>query len=132
MTCATKAYNKLLEGACVREENGKIFEEFASLGMLSSRGLLDYWFATLSNLAWSQEQINTIVNQAVDQGRVSKEDGTKMVEEFISRARDTQQQFQTLITEGVKSTLSALQVPTKVQLEKLRSLVDELISRLGT
>lgn len=114
----------------MREENRNFMEEVWNFSMTSFRDVTDFWLASMNNTCWTQDQIENFITKAIDQGKVSREEGMKLMEELIARAKDTQYKFQEMVNEGVKSSLMALQVPSKTQLDELRKIIDDLAQKL--
>lgn len=114
----------------MQEESKPIYEEFMKFGVESTNKVMDYWFATLTNLSWAQEQVEKTINKAIEQGKVSREEGLTIIKEFMAKGKDNQQKFQEMVKDGVKSTIVAMQIPTKAQLDELRKQIDELSGRI--
>lgn len=71
----------------------------------------DSWLATLGMVSWSQDQTEKAMRQLMDQGRVSREEGARLLRDLGEQAKRNQTELQRMIQEGVRASLQAFQVP---------------------
>lgn len=76
----------------------------------------DSWLALLGTVSWSQDQVERSLRQMMDQGRMSREEGTRLLRDLVEQAKRNQGELQRLIQESVRAGLQGFQTPeTAVQ-----------------
>lgn len=92
--------------------------------------LFDTYLSAMSSFCWAQDQAEKIVKAWMDQGRASREEGRKMLEELISQTRRNQGEFSRMIQDGMKVAISGFRLPTAADLENLQKKVEDLTSKI--
>lgn len=99
----------------------------------ASRGvdaLWNAWYTALGGAIWAQDQAEKMVRLMIDQGRVTREEGKKMMDDLVSQVRHNQGEMQRLAQEAVRSTLANLNIPTQDQIAELNRKIDELSRKI--
>ncbi len=71
----------------------------------------DSYLALVGAVSWSQDQTEQAVRQLLDQGRVSREEGLRLLRDLTEQAKRNQAELQRLIQESVRASLQAWRVP---------------------
>lgn len=85
---------------------------------------------TLGSLAWNQEQVENLIGKYMDQRKLARDEGTKLIEELVTQAKKNQQQIQKMIQDSVISAFGNLDIPTFSYMDDLSKKVDELSKKV--
>lgn len=111
------------------------------------------WMAALGMISWSQDQAEQVARQLMEQGRISREEGRRLLQELGTQAKRNQEELQRMIQESVRASLQSFQFPesffqplltmmtpppttqdataaSRTQLDELNRKVDELSRKL--
>lgn len=88
------------------------------------------FLVSLGSMSWTQEQIETLFRKYADQGKVSREQSTRMMEDLVNQARKNQEHIQHMIQEAVMGAFNHLDIPTFSYMSDLSKKVDELARRV--
>ena len=88
--------------------------------------LWNAWYTAMGGALWAQDQAEKMLRLMLDQGRVTREESRRMLDQLAEQVRQNQAEMQRLAQEAVKSTLTNLQVPTQDQVAELNRKIDEL------
>lgn len=80
---------------------------------------------------FTKDRVNEIINQMVQQGQVSREDGERLLDEVIRRAQEQGGQFSTLMNEGVNRVLERTGLARQSDVQELIRRIEELEAKLG-
>jgi polyhydroxyalkanoate synthesis regulator phasin len=86
---------------------------------------------TLGSLAWNQEQIDNFVRKYLDQKKLARDEGTRLMEEMYSQARQNQQQIQHMIQDSVVGTFGKLDIPAVSYYDEIAQKIDELSKKIA-
>lgn len=109
--------------------NENIDKTFAMLEN-STEKLWDMWLVTLGSMSWTQEQIEGMGRKYLEQRKVAREEGNKVIEELTNQAKKNQQQMQKMIQEAVINAFDNLEIPTFNYIDQLSKKVDELSKKV--
>jgi polyhydroxyalkanoate synthesis regulator phasin len=87
--------------------------------------------AGIGLLTLSQEKARELVDELVKQGEVSKEEGSKLLKEFLEKVDKNTQELEKKVNELLQKTLTKMNIPTKEELEKLRREIESLKQQLA-
>jgi polyhydroxyalkanoate synthesis regulator phasin len=110
------------------EQNGQ-FNQFGNNGN-AMPDFMNYWMATLGTLSWSQEQAENLAVKMIEQHRLTKDEGKRIMEEMVSQVRQNQEQLLKMIREGIQATFASFNSVTQAQLDDLKKRLDELAAKL--
>lgn len=95
----------------------------------SGRGLdalWNAWYTALGGALWAQDQAEKMVRTMLDQGRVTREESRKVMDDLVEQIRRNQGEMQRLAQEAVRGSLANLNIPTQEQISDLNRKIDEL------
>ena len=76
------------------------------------------------------EKLQTQVDELVKQGNISKDEGVKIVDEFINSTEAKKEEFEAKIKDYVSKALEAVNLPTAAELKELVSRIEKLEDNL--
>lgn len=76
------------------------------------------------------ETLQTTVDEWIDKGSVSKEEGKKMVEDFLTEAENKKGKVEGKVKGLVEKTMNSFDLPTRNEMEKLNARIADLESKL--
>ncbi|THB75414.1 MAG: hypothetical protein D6B25_12125 [Desulfobulbaceae bacterium] len=82
-------------------------------------------FTGVGMVALTKDKIEEVSREFVDKGKLSEEEGRKLMDELLSRSEESKQVLKEQIEASVKSVLDKMDIPTKSDIQKLQ---DELTS----
>ena len=88
--------------------------------------LWNAWYTAMGGALWAQDQAEKMVRLMIDQGRVTRDESRKMLDDLAAQVRQNQAEMQRLAQEAVRSTLVNLNVPTQDQIADLNRKIDDL------
>lgn len=94
-----------------------------------SRGvdaLWNAWYTALGGALWAQDQAEKMVRIMLDQGRVSRDESRRVMDDLVQQVKQNQAEMQRLAQEAVRNSLVNLNVPTQDQIAELNRKIDEL------
>ena len=139
---AQQAQGAVAEGA------QRLSEQGGQIAASTFNTAWDSYLATLGMVSWSQDQAEQVMRQLIEQGRIGRDEGLRLVRDLGEQARRNQAELQRLIQEGVRTSLQTWQAPlsavsstgqtgqgaaqavTPEQLAELNRKVDELNRKL--
>jgi polyhydroxyalkanoate synthesis regulator phasin len=69
------------------------------------------WMAALGMVSWTQDQAEQVARQLMEQGRISREEGTRLLRDLGQQAKRNQAELQSMIQESVRAGLQSFQFP---------------------
>ena len=90
----------------------ELFKKFlyTSVGLVSNTG----------------ERMQTLITDLVEKGRLSEDEGKKIVEEFTAGTTDKRNEFEDRLSGLVQDIMHKLNLPTRAQIEALEERIEEL------
>jgi polyhydroxyalkanoate synthesis regulator phasin len=86
--------------------------------------------AGLGIVTLKEEKVKEIVNELIEQGELSKEEGNLFVKELRERVEKNKADLEKRLSEILKRTLDKMNVPTKEELNRLEEAQKDLLSRI--
>ena len=86
--------------------------------------------AGLGIVTLKEEKVREIVNDLIEQGELSKEEGNLFVKELRERLEKNKADLEKRLSEILKRTLDKMNVPTKEELSRLEEAQKDLLSRI--
>ncbi len=77
------------------------------------------------------ETLQKSVDEWIDKGSISKEEGKKMLEDFMAEAEAKKEKVEGKVKGFVEKTMDSLDFPTRSEMEKLNARIAELESKLA-
>jgi len=72
------------------------------------------------------EKIQSNIDELVKKGSLSEEEGKKVVEDILENTESKKDEFEGKLKEMISSTIAALNLPTKSDIESLMARLEEL------
>jgi polyhydroxyalkanoate synthesis regulator phasin len=86
--------------------------------------------AGLGVVTLKEEKVKEIVNDLIEQGELSKEEGNHFVKELRERLEKNKADLEKRLGEILKRTLDKMNLPTKEELNRLEEAQRDLVARL--
>jgi polyhydroxyalkanoate synthesis regulator phasin len=86
--------------------------------------------AGLGVVTLKEEKVREIVNDLIEQGELSKEDGNLFVKELRERLEKNKGDLEKKLGEILKRTLDKMNLPTKEEMNRLEEAQKDLLSRI--
>lgn len=77
------------------------------------------------------ERVQKAINELVEKGKLSEEEGKKMLDEFISDADAKKQEYEGKVKDLVDKALNKLDLSSREEVEKLNARIAELEEKLA-
>lgn len=90
------------------------------------------WYTALGGALWAQDQAEKMVRLMLDQGRVTREESKKVMDDLVEQVRKNQGEMQRLAQEAVRTSLANLNIPTQDQLAELNRKIAELNRKIDS
>jgi polyhydroxyalkanoate synthesis regulator phasin len=78
------------------------------------------------------ETVQKSVDEWIDKGSISKEEGKKMVEDFLTGANDKKEIYEGKVKGFVEKAKNKIDLPSREEIESLNARIAELEERLAT
>ena len=72
------------------------------------------------------ERVQKLVVDLIDNGKLSEEEGKKIVEEFAAGTEDKRREFEDRISNLIEDIMTKLNLPTRAQIDALEERIEEL------
>jgi|GEM_PF-242263 len=80
-------------------------------------------------VALASEKLQTTIDDLVEQGKLSKDDGKQIVDEFLASTSDKRDEMESKLRSVVEEVVSKIQFPSNEDFDKLHKRVEEFESR---
>jgi polyhydroxyalkanoate synthesis regulator phasin len=80
--------------------------------------------------ALTEEKIQEITDELVEDGELKKEEGKKFVREIIEEQKKQKEEFENKITSKVQDTFKKADVATKEELHELKEIIKQLNEKI--
>ena len=80
--------------------------------------------------ALTEEKIQDITDDLIEDGEIKKEEGKKFVREVIEEQKKQKQELEDKITSKVQETFKRADVATKEEVEELKDIIKELSKKI--
>ena len=77
-------------------------------------------------LAITKDKAKDMVSELISRGEVSQDEGRKMIDEFIARGDKSREHLKTEVLSMVADALTKLDVPTRKELQELKTEIAQL------
>jgi len=81
--------------------------------------------------AVSKEQVEKIVDELVEKGKMTRNESSQVVEELINKGKDTQKKLEEAINRKVEEALKNLNIVTTKDLDELYKRIEVLEEKLN-
>ncbi len=90
-----------------------------------------FLYTGIGIVSTTAETIQQSVDEWIDKGTISKEEGKKIVEDFMAEAESRKGQVEGKVKGLVEKTMNTLDFPTRSEMEQLNARIAELESKLA-
>mgnify|MGYP002399038597 CR=1 FL=1 len=80
--------------------------------------------------AASKEQVEKLVNELVEKGKMTRSESAEVVESLINKGKETQKKMEEVVNSKVEETLKSLNLVTKKDFDELEARVKALEEKL--
>jgi polyhydroxyalkanoate synthesis regulator phasin len=87
--------------------------------------------AGLGALTMSKEKAENIFDEYVSKGQAAKDGRTGFVKEVMDSADKTRSEFEKLVSDQIKKTVSGLHLASKEDISRLEGKIDKLLHSQG-
>lgn len=87
--------------------------------------------AGIGAISLTTDKAQEIVNELVERGEMTREQGTSMTSELLKRGEETRNQFREMIKSELRKALDEASIPSKDDLKRLEAKIDILLSRIS-
>ncbi len=96
--------------------------------------MLDFFkrgfLATVGVLSISSEKIQEMVDQLVERGELTRDEGKQMVDKLIKRGQEEQARMRELVHQEVQKAVGEIDIATRKDLQALNKKLDALLKKL--
>lgn len=85
----------------------------------------------LGALLVSKDKIEEVVNELVKKGELGQEEGKNLVSELIEKGETSMHELETKIEKIVNGVMEKLNLPTRKELNELKSEIEQLKEKLN-
>ena len=78
-------------------------------------------FTGIGVMSLTKEKVEEIAGEFVEKGKLSEQEGQKLVQEMLQRSEDSKTQLKQQIEAAVQATLSKMDIPKKSDIDDLRN-----------
>ncbi|HHW20120.1 phasin family protein [Thermodesulfovibrio thiophilus] len=78
-----------------------------------------------------QEMLKDFVSELVKKGKMSDSEAAKVINEFMSKSEEAKENFKESIKEIIQKTLQGMNLPTRDEVDNLKSQINELNVRIA-
>lgn len=82
-------------------------------------------------VATSAEKLQTTIDELVSKGKLSEDEGKKVVDSFVKDTEERREDFETKLRSTVESVMSKFDFPTSDEVNILKTRIAELEDKLG-
>lgn len=87
-------------------------------------------FTGIGFASLTKEKIEEVAQDFIEQGKMSEQEGKKLVDELMNRSKESQEEFSKQVEELVKTGLEKMNVAKTADIEALRQEIAELRQQL--
>ncbi len=98
------------QGAVV-DSTARLSEQGGQIASTAFNNAWDSYLTMLGMFSWSQDQTEQVMRQMIEQGRVGRDEGLRLLRDLSEQTRRNQGELQRLIQEGVRTSLQTWQAP---------------------
>lgn len=85
----------------------------------------------LGVLLASKDKVEEVVNELVKKGEIGQEDGKKLINELIEKGKAGMEELEVKIEKIVKSVTEKMNLPTRKELNEIKSEIEQLKEKLN-
>lgn len=100
-------------------------ETFASADHMAEK-FWDMWLVGLGSVSWTQEQLENLMGQYLEQRKTAREENIKIIEELTRQVKSNQLQMQKMMQDAVTAALENVEFPTYNLFTQMNQKVEEL------
>lgn len=88
------------------------------------------FFLGLGALALTREKAEQMVNDLIDRGKIAREDSPEMVKDLIKRAEDEKKVLEEKLQSMLEKSITRLGLPTQKEIDALNAKLDQVLEAL--
>ena len=88
------------------------------------------WMQVLSNLCWTQEQGDKVIQTLVEQGRVTREESLRIADAVANQVKSNQVELQKWVQSSIQMSMAAFKMPQSNEVEALNKQIAELTKKV--
>ena len=77
-------------------------------------------------IAATEDDVSKFVAKMVEQGEITKEEGLKLVKDFLKNIKHDQEEIENRVNREIKATLDHLVIPDQGEVDKLKQRLEYL------
>ncbi|MCB0837964.1 MAG: hypothetical protein KDD63_13705 [Bacteroidetes bacterium] len=81
--------------------------------------------------ALTAEKLQEAVDELVGKGKISKDEGKKIVDDFFENTETKKEEFERKLKEAAENLMDKISLPTKSEFDDLKKKVEELEAKLA-
>lgn len=91
----------------------------------------EIWTGTVDTLTKTEEDVRVFINKLVERGKLSPEEGKKVINELKAKLQDNRKKIEARAMEGLEKTLHMINIPSKNEVDALRKKVSSLSRKVS-
>lgn len=91
----------------------------------------EIWTGTIDAISKTEEDVKGFINKMVERGRLTPEEGKKLVNDLLSKISENREKVEKRASERIEKTLHLINLPSKNEVEKLSKKVTSLTRRVN-
>ena len=88
------------------------------------------WMQMLSNVCWTQEQGEKMIQTMLEQGRVTREESLRMADAMANQVKSNQVELQKWVQSSIQMSMAAFKLPQSNEVEALHKQIAELTKKV--
>jgi poly(hydroxyalkanoate) granule-associated protein len=113
-------------GTVSEEPKGKEEKQHSSFFEASRKVLL----ASIGAVAVAQDELEDFIHKLIERGEIAEKDGRQLIREMMEKRKKRSQEIEEEMSRKVRETLERMNIPTRVDLEKLTSGIAALSQKI--
>ena len=85
-----------------------------------------FLYTSVGLVSSTSERMQTLISDLVEKGRLSEDEGKKIVDEFTEGTTEKRNEFEDRLSSLVEDIMHKLSIPTRAQIEALEERIEEL------
>ncbi len=90
----------------------------------------DMWQLSLGSLSWTQDQLETMTKNHLEQSKVAREASNKVMEDLMKQVEKNQMQMQKMVQQALKMTFENVDIPFYNYCNEIKNKVEEVSKKI--
>jgi len=91
----------------------------------------EFWGGALDALTKTEKDVRGFINQMIDRGKLTPEEGKKILAELVSKFNENREKIESKANESVAKTLHMINLPTKQEVKVLEKKIGTLSRKVN-